>query len=149
MQPGGIRRKIDKPPPRQLSRYRPGLVQALYKVYTHNAPFHYFPNFYKMNVKTGLSYRKHGLQSMIIHLKTPVLIKLCIREKTVPLMHIGIYSVNPISALTTLTMRATYSSHCSEVGASAITRTSGSVPDGRTRIRPFPSISASTSEMTA
>jgi hypothetical protein len=69
MQPGGIRRKIDKPPPRQLSRYLPGLVQALYKVSSRNSPFQYFPNFYKMNVKTGLSYRKRGLQSMIIHLE--------------------------------------------------------------------------------
>ena len=41
----------------------------------------------------------------------------------------------PTSAFTTSTMRCTNASQTSCVGASAITRISGSVPDGRTRIR--------------
>ena len=53
----------------------------------------------------------------------------------------------PTSAFTTSTMRCTYASQTSCVGASAITRISGSVPDGRTRIRPSPFISSSTTRI--
>ena len=57
----------------------------------------------------------------------------------------GIY---PSSRATTATSRAQISSHSACVGASTITRTRGSVPEGRTRTRPLPS-SAAPSRSTA